>query len=498
MKTKTLPIHLWLGMALLLVVGMPVVAMSVVAALSVRETTQGALGIEAVRESVTGNVARWSDPAWQQQIRAQLVTANTDVVLVNSAGQEVYRSAPDPLASPTGIPGVVQYMSTGNQPLPSLPDQLPPLQGKGIVVSSNLIRPFTALAVTDGGQRVGTAQFFVGRGEPFATQLLPLNPFRKWLLALAGPSGLHMAFAGLIALVSTAALMAWFLGRTLLRPLAATSRAARQIAAGDLEFTLPASHVLEVAEVGAAFRTMGDALRASLREQEVVEQERRFFIAAIVHDLRTPLFSLRGYLDGLAAGLAETPAKAATYLTICRKKAAMLDRLVSDLFAYARMEYLDQPLQTAPVDVGTLLRAAVEGVQPQVAEKEITLSCDGPPIPCLIEADGHLITRAVENLLDNALRYTPAGGTIRVSWREEPSGITFTVADSGPGIPPDDLPHLFAPLFRGETSRNRTTGGVGLGLTIARRILRAHGGDLTAANAPQGGACFVASMMHSA
>ncbi len=320
--------------------------------------------------------------------------------------------------------------------------------------------------------------------------MLALNPFRRWLLALAGPSGLRMAAAGIIALLITAGLVAWFLGRALLGPLAATSRAARAIAAGNLDFTLPASHVQEVAEVGIAFRAMGEALRASLTQQEAVEQERRYFIAAIVHDLRTPLFSLRGYLDGLIGGIAEPPAMAAKYLTVCREKAAVLDRLVTDLFAYARTEYLDQPIQTEPVELGALLRTAVEGAQRQAEEKAIGLTSDDPETPCTAPVDAHLVTRAVENVLDNALRYTPIGGTVRVRWRQEGDKLTFTVADSGPGIAPDDMAHLFTPLFRGEASRNRRTGGVGLGLTIARRILQAHGGDLTAANGPDGGAIF--------
>ena len=107
-----------------------------------------------------------------------------------------------------------------------------------------------------------------------------------------------------------------------------------------------------------------------------------------------------------------------------------------------------------------------------------------------IAGDAHLLERAVENLLDNALRHTPAGGAITVRLARGAGSGHFTVADTGPGIAARDLPHLFEPLYRGEASRNRETGGAGLGLTIARRILRAHGGDLAAANRPAGGAEF--------
>ena len=106
--------------------------------------------------------------------------------------------------------------------------------------------------------------------------------------------------------------------------------------------------------------------------------------------------------------------------------------------------------------------------------------------------DPHLLTRAVENLLDNAVRHTPPAGEIGVAWECAGDDVRFSVVDDGPGIPPADLPHIFTPLYRGDSSRNRRTGGAGLGLAIARRLIRAHGGELTAANAPDGGALFLA------
>jgi signal transduction histidine kinase len=130
----------------------------------------------------------------------------------------------------------------------------------------------------------------------------------------------------------------------------------------------------------------------------------------------------------------------------------------------------------------------VDGVRPQAEAKAITLALDGSASPVQVAGDELLLTRAVTNLLDNALRHTPTGGTVRITWREDGERAIFTVADSGPGFDSHDLPHLFEPLYRGEASRSRKTGGAGLGLTIARRILQAHSGDLTAANLPHGGA----------
>jgi signal transduction histidine kinase len=268
----------------------------------------------------------------------------------------------------------------------------------------------------------------------------------------------------------------WQMGRYVVTPLEAMSAAARRIAEGNLDFALPESQVREVADVRAAFETMGAGLRESLKRQAELEEERRFFIGAIAHDLRTPLFALRGYLEGLDQGLAASPEKAATYVAVCRQKADQLDRLVADLVAYTRAEYLEQTRQPEPLEVGALLHRAIEGARARAGAKGITLELDGAHEACLAVGDAHLLERAVENLLDNALRYTPAGGRIVVGWQQERTRVVFTVADTGPGIAPGDLPHLFDPLYRGEASRNRQTGGAGLGLAIARRALRADGG----------------------
>jgi signal transduction histidine kinase len=283
-------------------------------------------------------------------------------------------------------------------------------------------------------------------------------------------------------------LVALFMGRAVLRPLAAVSEASRRIAAGNLDFELPASKVREVAEVSAAFNAMGFGLRQALARQAELEQERRYFIGAVAHDLRTPLFALRGHLEGLERGVADTPEKAARYVAVCQEKADELERLVEDLFTYTRMEYQERPPQREPLELGDVFRRAADGVRPRAEAKGIALLLDGPIAPVSLEGDELLLTRAVTNLLDNALRHTPSGGRIRVAWREDGERVVFTVADTGPGIDPRDLPHLFEPLYRGEASRSRKTGGSGLGLTIARRILRAHGGDLTAANRPDSGA----------
>jgi signal transduction histidine kinase len=395
-----------------------------------QQTVRRDAALDAALSDVAANSASWRDPKWQDALQARLQPFGARLLVLDPSGAEVFH--------------------TGHAtPAEELNRQI---------------------VVVDGGAaggRLGTIDLLVPRGNI----ALPL-------------------LAALLAVSLALMLVRTQMGKYVVKPLEAMSAAARQIAGGNLEFALPASRVREVADVREAFDVMGHGLRASIKRQAEVEEERRFFIGAIAHDLRTPLFSLRGYLEGLEQGLASSPEKAARYIEVCRQKADQLDRLVSDLFAFAKVEYLDQTLRCGPVDVGSLLDRAVEGARARARDKDVSLKLEGPSGPCVAKGDLDLLERAVDNLLDNAVRYTPSGGSIEVTWRGEPDKIIFTVADSGPGIDQSDMPHLFDPLYRGESSRNRQTGGAGLGLAIARRALLAHGGDLVAANRAGGGAEF--------
>lgn len=438
-RRGTLPIRRWLAVVLLFIVVVPTAAMILMAVIFVHTN---AIEAEVVAARLEADVGLWHDPQWQRAITDELASEGAYFVLMEN-GQEIFRSADDPLASnrwgPAGTE-IDEFVVPGQDP---------------------------------------SRRMFVYTDE------IPLSEDRIWLLPAV------LALAHLLTLVGAG----MFLRRTVLTPLAATEQAAHSVASGDLDISLPSSRVREVAEVNAAFEGMSGALRASLRQQVRLEEERRLFISAIVHDLRTPLFSLRGYLEGLEKGIADSPEKTERYLAVAQSKADALDRLIADLFEYTRLEYLDQAPQREPLDLAALLRDLVDAFSPQAAASGIMLVFDNSSTaPCPVSADRHLLTRAVENLLDNALHFTPAGGHVRVNCQATSNGATFTIADDGPGIAPEDLPHLFAPLYRGDSSRNRRTGGAGLGLTIARRIIRAHGGELTASNGASSGAAFTGTL----
>jgi signal transduction histidine kinase len=311
---------------------------------------------------------------------------------------------------------------------------------------------------------------------------------KRYPFALVAPVAVQLSVPILVILL---------VGWAVLKPLRAMSAAAGKVGKRDLDFSLPSSRVREVNEAMIAFTAMGDELRAALARQAELEQERQFYISAIAHDLNSPIFALRGYLEGLESGIAATPERTRHYIQVCQTKVSELEHLTADLSAYTQIERLEQTMRREPFDLSALTRDAVESIRPQAEAKHLTLSLTQSAHACPCVGDAHLMRRAITNVLENAVRYTPVDGAIAVVCEAEGDQWRFTVADSGAGIAPDDLPHLFAPFFRGEASRNRDTGGVGLGLAIAQRIMRAHGGNLGAMNSAQGGAVFTGTAARS-
>jgi signal transduction histidine kinase len=434
-RFSSISLRRWLFIALLILACLPALLAGVVAA-GVAITN---LNTITETEEMLQNGSRWTDPAWQAELQAQATRDHAQVVLYQN-GETIYRSEGVELPF-TDLDGV---LTTVHPTAPGAPEQ--------------------AAAVR-----------YVQ--SPYHDRYVPLVPISYFVF-------LALTFVGL----------ALFFGRSVVKPLAATSAAAGDVAGGNLDITLPRSRVREVRELNAAFEGMAVELKESLEHEAKLEEERKQFISAIVHDLRTPLFALRGSFEAIETGVADTLDKQKYYFQLARERADALDRMITDLFEFTRLEYLDQQPVRAPLQLSELLERVAETVQPRAAAQNSTILLDIRADLCEISADAHLLTRAIDNLLDNALRYAGSGSTIWIECLAAPGTVVFSIADDGPGIPAEDLPNLFTPLFRGESSRNRKTGGAGLGLTIARNILTAHGGTLTARNRTPHGAIFIGSL----
>ncbi len=294
----------------------------------------------------------------------------------------------------------------------------------------------------------------------------------RWAIALG---------AGLVALTIALVVVVVLLRRWVMRPLARLAADAERIAGGELDVEPLLTPAREVAQVGDALRGMAGGLREALRTSAAAERERRFMVTAIAHDLRTPLFTLRGSLEALEHGVGDE-----RYLGRAQAKAAHLDRMVSDLFTFSRLEYAREAIGFDEVDLGALARRAAEDLEPLAAAHGATLEVRSKADDLCVRGDGDALLRVLTNLLDNAIRH--GRGSVVVEAGRLNGVVHVGVRDDGPGFAPDDLARLFEPLFRADRARAATTGGSGLGLSIARRLARAHGGDVHAANAPGGGA----------
>ena len=274
----------------------------------------------------------------------------------------------------------------------------------------------------------------------------------------------------------------WAASRWLVAPLRRLNTQVDAIAGGDPIETRATSPIREVENVARAIAGMAARLAQTAEQDARLEAERRLLVSSIAHDLRTPLFSLRGYLDAIATGIGDPGER----LERARAKAHQIDRLVTGLFDYARADIDKRPtLQTTDLaDAVTDATAAFELAADERGVKLQVTAHTGHSVT--IDRDG--FERALANVIDNALRHTPPGGTIEVTCGEDADGAFVRVIDDGPGIPPDLLPSVFEPTVRADQARNSYADGAGLGLTIAARLLRNQGGTIDAANAPPRGA----------
>ncbi len=301
----------------------------------------------------------------------------------------------------------------------------------------------------------------------------------------------------LVLLLLFAAVISLSLGISLAQAIAgrvsALNQGAQALAEGDLESRVVVQGNDELAALAHEFNRMAAQLATAAAERERQETARRDLIAAVSHDLRTPLASLRGLTEAIADGLVDDPATLARYRTTMRGQIDHLSHLIDDLFEIARLDAHAAPLDRQRLNVSDLVSDTINALTPQATAKGVQLCGETQPGAGAALLDPQRIERVLYNLISNALRHTPAGGTITVSvgpGSPPEAQVRFAVADSGEGIAAEDLPHIFERFYRGEKSRNRATGGAGLGLAIARGIVEAHGGSIAAVSERGQGASF--------
>ena len=276
-------------------------------------------------------------------------------------------------------------------------------------------------------------------------------------------------------------LLALWLGTGLTRPLDRLIAAARQIGRGEAPHALDRNRRDEIGELNRAVGDMADELREA-REHE------RLFLMRVSHELRTPLTAIQGHVQALADGVVDDPDDRQTSYAVIADEADRLGRLIADLLDLAKLEAHRFALDVEEVDLGALVRRGVHARRETARAAGIELVDDTADAP-VVCGDGDRILQIVTNLLENALRWTPPGGTVRVSCLQAAGTARFEVADSGPGVPPELREAVLRPFFS-----EGVRGGTGLGLAIAVELAAAMGGRLTVADAPEGGALFACEL----
>lgn len=282
----------------------------------------------------------------------------------------------------------------------------------------------------------------------------------------------YLLWAALAAL-ALALLLSYLMTRRVLRPLSQMTRISQELAAGSFHSRVEVVSHDEVGQLGRAFNKMADSL-------EQLEQLRKNMVTDVAHELRTPLTNLRGYLEGLSDQV--VPPSQATFRML-ENEILRLVHLVDDLQQLTKAESAKAFLQRRELSLTTLIEQLRSLFDPRFAAKQLELQVEVVPLDLVVFADLDKLLQALRNLLENAWRYTPAGGRVKIHCCQRAAAVEIAIANSGAGISAADLPFIFERFFRADRSRSREQGGAGIGLSIVKQLIEAHGGRVGAESA---------------
>jgi len=326
------------------------------------------------------------------------------------------------------------------------------------------------------------------RGEPLFTRqgglvgMVYLNP--PGLDPMSENAFLSSVNRSLLIAAGTAITMAlgltYMLSRRILGPVVALTGAVRAMERGDLSQRVPIEERDEVGELARAFNAMADSLTRN-------EQLRKNMVTDVAHELRTPLSNIKGYLEALMDGVLVPDTRT---LESVHEEATRLSSLVDDLQELSLAEAGQLRLDVSATDLPEVVDRALRGARAQAMGKGIDLTAELPAEMPLVEIDPARIGQVLHNLLGNALVHTPEGGAVTVKAERVGREVVVSVCDTGSGIPPEHLPHIFERFYRVDPSRARATGGSGIGLAIVKQLVQAHGGRIWAESEPGHGSNF--------
>ncbi|WP_138751506.1 sensor histidine kinase [Paenibacillus sinopodophylli] len=300
-----------------------------------------------------------------------------------------------------------------------------------------------------------------------------------------------LAFIGLSSLLLT-----YFVSRSIIRPIKKLESAVLHIKDGDLSHKVESTTKGEIGQLSNAFEDMRVRLKQSIDQSLQYEENRKMLLSHISHDLKTPISAIKGYVEGIMDGIANTDEKRIRYMETIYRKATDMDQLIDELFLFSKLDLQTVAFDFKGLDIRRYLEHFLDEQRFDLEKSDVELIYPSLVTePLIIAADPDKLSRVLTNILNNCVKFMGQDNELEnkrifVRVRELQHHALIVIEDSGPGIEEADLPFIFDRFYRAEQSRNLETGGSGLGLAIVKQIIEGHGGSVWAENAEQGGARF--------
>ena len=317
---------------------------------------------------------------------------------------------------------------------------------------------------------LGYLLFFVFKGNLQGSEMKLFISYRFIAMALI--------------LIITNGLLTYYVSKSIITPITKLSLAAKKISEGDLEYSIGSNKQDELGELTNTFEAMRIKLKEAKAAQLQYEQNRQELIASISHDLKTPLTSIKGYVKGIQDRVANTPEKLERYMDTIYKTANDMDGLIDELFLYSRLDLQQVPFDIEKVDLYAFFADFVDELAFDLNKEQSTvLLLANKDDSYIVEADREKLKRVVTNIVQNSMKYMDKEHKeIQVCLSSSSEEVIVEMKDNGSGIGKEDISYIFDSFYRTDISRNSSTGGSGLGLSIVKKIIEGHGGNVWAAS----------------
>ncbi|MCT8139246.1 HAMP domain-containing histidine kinase [Anaerobacillus sp. CMMVII] len=286
----------------------------------------------------------------------------------------------------------------------------------------------------------------------------------------------------IVIIVLTNGTLSYLVSRSIVKPLKTLQQATENIKSGNLDFKIEEKRKDEIGHLTRDFESMRQKLKHSIEVQQLYEENRKLLISNISHDLKTPITSIKGYVEGLRDGVANTKEKQQKYVSTIYRKANELDALIDELFLFSTLDLNRASFHFEKLNIVHFIQECIDDLSYGLEKSGVQIKFQNPyASSVLVTADPEKLMRVFNNIIQNSIKYIDKDpGQITITLHKAEDLLFVTVEDNGSGIDSDDLPSVFESFYRADKSRNSKTGGTGLGLAISKQIIEAHGGSIWA------------------